>query len=229
MVWQPSVPSSRRRSVVTTTGFVVTFNYNVSCLAGDTVCQTQTTGSTLYISSNSALNNVFHAFNIALGPCQIVGSTDDLNTTCLVATEGTHCGTLVAIGVDSFTARNSTANYLYNSTVSGTQPAFPNDTCLDSSHTTTSISNSLSVANSCSCVDLGSTSSSRGGGDGLAKLGMAVEAGPGGIILIVIVIIVLVWRRHNGGAKPSNGAKVCAIPTIMFVRIECSFVIRDSN
>lgn len=220
MVWQPSVPSLRRRSVVlgaTTTGFVLTFNYNVSCLASNTACQTQSTGSTLYVSTNSALNNAFNAFNLALGPCQILGSTAGFyifNTTCLDATAATYCGSLVAIGVDSFTARNNTADFLYNLTVCGTQPAFPNGTCLDSSYTTTAIANSSSIANSCSCVNLASASSSGGGGGGL---GMAAGAAAGGIILIVIIIIVLLRRRRNVGAKSSKGSKVWAIFTIIFL------------
>lgn len=205
--WIANVGSRRRQAQLLPSALTVTFNYNISCLPNDNVCQSNAATTPLYTSVSTQLNGAFNAFVPTAPFCGfITGSlAGTYNMTCLKEAASAYCGNNIALSES--VARDLTKGYLFNMTQCGTQPAYPNGVCLDTSYAVYALGNATSISQSCDCVAPGaaSASSGGGGGGGLAFAG----AGAGGGILIIVIVVLVFRRRSKTTSSSSSKGKVC--------------------
>lgn len=210
--WIANVPNARRRRTAQTlpSAITATFTYNISCLPGDTVCQSNAATTSTYSTILNQFNGAFNAFTYPAPLCQILAGQNagTFNSTCLNEAANTYCAASSATYTEAV-SRSLTQSFIYNLTVCNTQPAYPDGTCVDTSYAATALTSSTSISQSCTCSSGGSStppaaSSGGGGGGGMAFAG----AGAGGaILLIVIIVLVVRRRRQNKAGAPSKGKR----------------------
>jgi len=203
--WIANVGSRRRAAQLLPSALTVSFNYNISCLPNDNVCQSNAASTPLYTSITTQLNNAFNAFTPTAPFCAFITGNlaGTYNMTCLTEAASTYCGNNIALTVP--VARDLTKGYLYNMTQCGTQPAYPNGACVDTSYAVYALGNATSISQSCDCAAQGSAAASGGGGGGG---GMAFAgAGVGGAFLLIVIIVIVVRRRKSKTASSSSKGK----------------------
>lgn len=213
--WVPNyvAASSRRRSVTTASAITVAFDYSVTCAPNDAVCLTPIDPNTALGSTTmTQLNNAFNTLPIVAPTCQSLTGTIGWISSCLNNNASAYCSALVQAGQTEADARTATQQYVYNWTLCGLQPTYPNGTCYDPSQASAATLLAAATASSVACglsttalpttagngtnAGAGASTGSSGG----IGLPIVAAAAGGGVLLLVLVILLVVRRRRSVGA-----------------------------
>jgi len=240
--WSPNYvsPARRRRAVnveLTPSALTVQFSYNVSCVPVDTACRTPINPSTTVGAALLAqLNNALSISQIASPQCQLLSvASPSFSQSCLNQVAADYCTAAMINGSSESSARLATQQVIYELTMCGLQPRYPNGSCFDTSEMAAGLSLASSTASSCYCASstaattpstaptttpaattTTTTTTASGDGSGSANAASAssggssmlpiIAAAAGGAAVLVLILVLLYLRKRRNASRTSQKA-----------------------